>query len=945
MGLLDIFKRGGSKGVARAQQSDLFDDQFQRKLDYLAIVSRKVFAGRMRAERRTKKSGSGIEFVDHRDYVPGDDLRYMDWNLYQRSGKLQVRLFEEEEDLAVYPIVDTSASMRFGDGEKFRYAKRVAAALSYVALANLDRVAVVGASEKIEERMAPTRGKQRIFQVFQFLRALETGGQTNLHDALRTFVAQNKRRGMAVLISDLYDPAGFEKGINVLRFNKFEPLVIHVIDKTEARPALLGDVRLYDCETGEEREVTVTAALLEKYRVAFEGYRQEIETFCTSKQVPYFAADVAVPFDELVLRIFRRGGFLRLPSPMQLVGLPLSQLLAIGAVAGVATIALYILKMRRRAVAVPFAKIWQRILRDQDATSLFSQLKRLLSLLLQLALLAMMLIALGDPRLAASVMQGRSVVVLIDASASMKAVDVAPSRIEAAKEKVRQMARGLSGTDRMLVAQMDAAITPLSTLTSDITELEAAISAVQPTDARADFPRGLRFAADTLRGQHLPEIIVASDGALGEAHDALGDVHIGDIKLSFVPIGERGKNVGITEFSVRRYPLDKSRYEVMLEVTNTHDEPTEVELSLLGDGEVVDITRLKLGPKERLPRFYPNLSGASRTLEARLRNADGSQDDLPADDHAYALLPERRRVRVQTVTAGNTYLEAALLLDEYLEVVTVSPDKYPASGKFDVTIFDGVAPAYVEGSGAALYFDPKGDAAPVKYGKDLKDYGFDGWEKKSPLLRWMVLDTIGIGRGKELVGTDEDKLVAWSADERSGKKRGVVVSGKRDGHRFLAVGFDPRESDMVLRIAWPLFLLNSINDFVEEDTRYLSSFRTGEIWKIPAPQGLAKVLLEGPDKVVREVPVHDGRAVVLGQNAGFYKLTAGPIETSFAANLSDVVESTIGPGKEMKIDGQLAGAPSGFTIGVRREVWIYLLAAAVAVSTLEWLTYHRRLTV
>jgi uncharacterized protein (DUF58 family) len=309
MGLLDFFRRKKT-ALGPAGDGELFDDEFQRKLDYLAIVSRKVFAGRMRAERRTKKSGSGIEFVDHRDYVPGDDLRYLDWNVYQRFGRLQVRLFEEEEDLAIYILVDTSTSMRFGDGEKLRHAKRVAAALSYVGLANLDRVAVLGVGERLTETMAPARGKERIFRVFQFLRGLNTEGMTDLKTAMRAFVARNKRRGMAVLISDLYDPAGFEQGINVLRYNRFEPLVIHVTNRQEAKPTLLGDVLLYDCETGEEREVTVTARMLEKYRGAYEEHRKEIELFCASKQVPYFDADVSVPFEELVLRIFRRGGFL-----------------------------------------------------------------------------------------------------------------------------------------------------------------------------------------------------------------------------------------------------------------------------------------------------------------------------------------------------------------------------------------------------------------------------------------------------------------------------------------------------------------------------------------------------------------------------------------------------------------------------------------------------------
>ena len=185
---------------------------------------------------------------------------------------------------------------------------------------------------------------------------------------------------------------------------------------------------------------------------------------------------------------------------MHLTGLPLATLLQIGALAGAAVVVFYILKLKRRPVPVPFAKIWERILRDKEATSLFSQLKRLFSLLLQLALLALMLLALGDPRTAANMIEGRNIVVLIDASASMKAVDVPPSRIEAAREEVKKMVRGLSGSDRMLIAQMDAAITPLSTLTGEIADLEAAVAAVKASDATADFARALRFATDTLRG-------------------------------------------------------------------------------------------------------------------------------------------------------------------------------------------------------------------------------------------------------------------------------------------------------------------------------------------------------------------------------------------------------------------------------------------------------------
>jgi hypothetical protein len=634
---------------------------------------------------------------------------------------------------------------------------------------------------------------------------------------------------------------------------------------------------------------------------------------------------------------------------MHLVGVPLSTLLPLGALLGAAVVVLYILKLRRRPVAVPFSRLWERILGDKEATSLFSQLKRLLSLMLQLALLALLLLALGDPRPAKNLLEGRNVVVLVDASASMQATDVAPSRLDAAKEEVKKLVRGLSGSDRMLVAQMDAAITPLTTLTSEVGALEAAAGSVRATDARADFARGLRFAVDTLRGLPSPEVIVVSDGALGEAVDAAGPVSLEGVRLTYVPVGSRARNAAITNLSVRRYPLDKSRYEVMLEVTNTSDEPLDVELSLLGDGALIDVSRLRLAPKEELPRFYPNLSGASRTLEATLALAGGERDDLPADDHAYALLPERRRARVQVVSAGNMYLEAALLLDEYLDVTTVRLADYPAPGVFDVTLFDAVTPRAAKGSGHLVYLGPDGPDAPVEVGKPVEDtdpsyrLGFDEIEDKHPIVRHTALADVNVARVRPLKARAEDKVIAKS------RRGALLVAGRREGTKFVALGFDVRESDLPLRVSWPLFLLNTINELVEEDTSYISSFVTGRVLEVPVSSAATSATVTLPGGATRTVPVKDGRAVLLGLDKGFYKLaTPGQAEseaTMFAANLADPDESAIAPVAELRVNGAEARPAEGFQIGVRRELWIYLLAAVLVVTAVEWLTYHRRVTV
>ena len=308
---MKLFGRRPNREKKRpASDEDLFDEEMQRRLEVLALVARRIYRGRQRAERRTRKTGAGIEFADHREYAPGDDFRYLDLNVYQRTGRLLIRLFEEEEDLSVYVIVDTSRSMEMGNPPKLQYAKRIAAALSYVALANLDRVSVLGFSDQMKTRLAPTRGKNRIFKVFEFLRPLEASGETDLKTALRTFAAQNKRRGIAILISDLYDPKSFEDGINQLRYAKFDPYVLHVVDPADARPPLHGDVRLVDHETGETREVTVTPRILARFEKAHARYQQEIEEFCGNKQVNYHSLPTNVPFDEAVLRILREGGLL-----------------------------------------------------------------------------------------------------------------------------------------------------------------------------------------------------------------------------------------------------------------------------------------------------------------------------------------------------------------------------------------------------------------------------------------------------------------------------------------------------------------------------------------------------------------------------------------------------------------------------------------------------------
>jgi len=637
---------------------------------------------------------------------------------------------------------------------------------------------------------------------------------------------------------------------------------------------------------------------------------------------------------------------------MIFAGLPLAGLAAIFGAVGAAVVVLYILKLRRRVVPVPFSLLWERILRDREATTLFSKLKRVLSLLLQLLLLALLVLALGDPRPVESLFRGRTVVLLVDASASMQAVDVAPDRLSAARLEAKKIVAGMSGADRMIVAQMDARTTPMGPLTGDAAALEREIDAIGPTDARADFPRALRYATDVLRGAARAEIVVISDGALGAPADASGPVHLGDVRVSYVRVGREGKNVGVTQFSVRRYPLDKSRYEVMIELTNTGPEPEDVELQLLGDGALVDLTKLRLEPGERLPRFYPELSGASRTLEARIARADGSHDDLPADDRAFALLPERRRAKVLVVTEGNTYLSAALLLDEYLDVTEVAPRAYAETirqNRFDVAIFDRVTPAEPPAI-AALYLDPRGPGSPVRVEGELKNPGFDKIDRKHPLVRFLALDDVNVASAHKLAAQPADKVVGAS----DGGASPILVAGTRGTNKFVALGFDVRDSDLPLRPAFPLFVLDCIDWFTGEDAQYLSSYRTGVVWHVPVAGATGRATVTLPDGTRQAVAVNDGRAVLVGDRAGYYEIATSDAagtpaqdapRVAFAANLTDAGESAITPQDKLTVDGRDAGEVTGYHVGVRREIWVYLLLAVALLTALDWATYHRRVTI
>jgi len=284
----------------------LLDPGFLSQLERLSLLSRKVFRGTLKGEKRSKKQGTSIEFADYRDYVAGDDFRRIDWCLYGRLERLFVKLFVEEEDLYVYLLVDRSESMSFGSPAKFRYARQIAAALAYVALCNLDRVMVAAFSSQLDATLGPVRGKASVFRLLEHLQRLEPGGETRLSACMKAAALRMKRPGLLIVLSDFLDPSAYAPGLSALLGRGFDVGVIQVLDRTELVPDLVGDLRLVDSETGDAREVTVGGGLLRRYQRTVDAYCGELRAWCMSHGASYVLASTATPVDDLVLHALRQ---------------------------------------------------------------------------------------------------------------------------------------------------------------------------------------------------------------------------------------------------------------------------------------------------------------------------------------------------------------------------------------------------------------------------------------------------------------------------------------------------------------------------------------------------------------------------------------------------------------------------------------------------------------
>ncbi|HET6284892.1 MAG TPA: VWA domain-containing protein [Polyangia bacterium] len=631
--------------------------------------------------------------------------------------------------------------------------------------------------------------------------------------------------------------------------------------------------------------------------------------------------------------------------------------LSAGATAGIAAAGalvlagLYLLKLRRRRVLVSFSPLWTSQFGERRYQRWARRLRRWMSLLLQLVFLGLVVVAAADPRPAGSDRAGRDIVILVDRSASMSAVDEPGTRLGRARQAANELISGLGAGDRAMVISFASGVTAESGFETDGGRLRAATAAIGPSEEPGDLTRALAFAAAALRGRAHPTVVLMTDGGFPPDQrqqvawtPAADGVSLAGIDVRQVLVGRRRNNVALLSFAARRSPGDATSVEAALVVQNFRATPSRVlvEITAGPDRIPVERVRLSLGPGERRRHLLSDVGAASPELEARLLPAEGGNaDDLAVDDRAFALVPGLTRLKILRVGGANLFLDGALLsLGDSVAVRRLSAAAAEASRatwpSYDAVIFDSVAPTPAPTTGRFLYLDPQGPGSPMAVRGTLVEPVLSEVKRGHPLLRQLTLADVNIAEARRLVLEPGDVTVASSLGAP------LMATRTRPGLRAVVVAFDVRRSDLPMRSAFPLLLANALGYLADKDTSETLSFATGrnahvavgasrQTMTVVDPAGGATTRTAFADSI--DFPI---------TRTGFYRIDS---RLTVPANLSDAVESDTEPVKNLTLGGRALAPPDPPRKGPRRALWMMALVAAVALTLFEWCSYHRRWTV
>lgn len=711
---------------------------------------------------------------------------------------------------------------------------------------------------------------------------------------------------------------------------------------------------------------------------------------------------------------------------MNLAGWTLAELLPLFAGGSLAITAMYLLRMRRRQLQVPFAALWRQVTRESDTRRLWRKLRRVLSWLLQIVLLALLCLALGDPRPESWLREPTTLAIVIDRSASMAGLAgdpsdtpderARPSRLDLAVQRARAELVALGPVDRALVIAAGNEVSVPGPLSRDPEPLLRGLDGLGAQPGEADLTRALALARSALAGQPGARILVLTDGALDDAGAAAlaacaaapGDMPAktaaaapedmsgetaapvpGDISDASDPaircrvaaFPGPTESVAITAFAARRYPEDREHIEVLAEVQNLGDAAVEVVLDVAADGLSVGRLPLNLGPGERRTEVLRDLEAARTRLVAQLSPGPGFTAAAlgpERDDRAFAIVPPLRPFRVVLITDGtDLFLEAALLtLQDHIQLTGIGPAQVPgdpALAEADLVVIDlgaGPLPSPLP-PGDLVIFDPArlpGSPSPVQGSGELTRPFLTEQALGHPLLDGVVFKDVNLARGTRLAAEPGDQVLVRSLGEPIALLRRQSGQDDASGARtIVAFGFDPRQTDLPLRTAFPNLVANLVTYFEQSRPGFVASVAVGAARPLAVAElglvaeGLGAVEVAGPEPEdlaltdalpTARVPVDRGVFRLRARDPGIYRVRAldGPnagAEVLLAVNQASAAASDLHDrlaALDLPPDAAAGEPPTPLPVG-EGPLWTLILLAVVGLVSLEWATYHRRVTV
>lgn len=590
-------------------------------------------------------------------------------------------------------------------------------------------------------------------------------------------------------------------------------------------------------------------------------------------------------------------------------------------------ILLYLLKVRRREVRVPAKFLFPAITTDVRANALFQRLRPNLLMFLQLLAALLLLTALARPMIQAKGLPGQTVIV-VDTSASMQATDIAPSRLEAAKRRLRQFVQELTPGEQLAIIEAGAQVRVLAALTSDKQKLLNAIEQIQPTDTAGRLDEALRLAAALVGKTEKGRILLLSDGAF----PPVSDFSPGSAQLLFESLGTSGENLAITAMDVQER---SGGYEWFVGIRNFGDKSQQAILEFYAGGKLVDARSITVEAGRTVGQTL-RARQLPEPLEVRLKASDA----LQVDNFAYRVGVAQKPIRVLLVGEGNFFLERALALEPNVQL-----DKAPAvpeqergervgGSDYDLVIFDR-APVVPVKARAVLLIRTRG--GPIaNLGQAVRTPRVVLWERDHPLMRYLELSTLLIDNAPRL------QPAPWARVLAESQHTSLIVAGEHQGRRWVGIGWDLLESDFPLQPAFPIFIANLLRWAVGEQGSVTDlTVRTGIPFSLAVAPEENELRLRTPDGNTLTYPVNDGSAVISGlERVGIYTVQGRKTQIRIAANLMSADESDIRPRTSIELGGKTVAAQS--TLTTLRDLWKPIVVALLALLMVEWWVFVRR---